>query len=164
MAHSPAHFRARKKTKANQDKELRSFSDLWDDECMAAFEKLRGILIKDPVIAYPQFDLPFILEVDASSRGLGGVLMQKQNGRLVVISYASRTLRPHEKNEARMSSKRLEFCALKWCVVEKFREYLCWSHFIIYTDNNPLSYLKTCRLSSVETRWAAQLAQYSALI
>ena len=162
LSFSPSHLRAvRKKSKKGQTKESRPFSDLWGEDCLRAFEKLRGLLIKDPVLAYPQFDLPFILEVDASTQGLGGVLMQKQNGKLVVISYGSRTLRPHEKNDARMSSKRLEFCALRWCIVEKFREYLCWSHFIVYTDNNPLSFLKTCRLTPVETRWAAQLAQFS---
>ena len=163
MSFSPSQLNAAvKKGKPKAKKQPRLFSEVWDDDCLSAFNKLKGLLVKDPVLAYPNFDAPFILEVDAaSSKGLGGVLMQEQNGKLVVISYGSRSLRAHEKNEAKMSSKRLEFCALRWCVVEKFREYLCWSHFLVYTDNNPLSFLKTSKLSAVETRWAAQLAQFS---
>ena len=38
--------------------------------------------------------------------------------------------------------------ALKWAVTEKFRDYLLGSRFIVYTDNNPLSYLQTAKLGA----------------
>ena len=40
------------------------------------------------------------------------------------------------------SSMKLELLALKWAVTEKFRDYLLGAEFTVFTDNNPLSYLK----------------------
>ena len=69
--------------------------------------------------------------------GLGAVLFQQQDNGKVVIAYASRTLRPQERNMNNYSSMKL--LALKWAVTEKFRDYLLGSRFVVYTDNNPLS-------------------------
>ena len=45
---------------------------------------------------------------------------------------------------------KLEFLTLKWAVVEKFHEYLYWSTFDLYTDNNPLMYMiVTAKLDAV---------------
>uniref|UniRef100_A0A3B3SEI7 Gypsy retrotransposon integrase-like protein 1 n=1 Tax=Paramormyrops kingsleyae TaxID=1676925 RepID=A0A3B3SEI7_9TELE len=59
------------------------------------------------------------------------------------------------------SSMKLEFLALKWAMTEKFREYLLGHKCIVYTDNNPLSYLSTAKLGATEQRWAAQLAGFN---
>lgn len=56
---------------------------------------------------------------------------------------------------------KLELLALKWAITEKFRDYLLGSSFIVYTDNNPLSYLKTSKLAASELRWASELAQFN---
>ena len=77
--------------------------------------------MSSPVLAYANFDLPFILEVDASHDGLGAVLSQEQDGKVRPIAYASRSLHPAEKN---YSSMKLEFLAMKWAMTDKFREYL----------------------------------------
>ena len=58
------------------------------------------------------------------------------------------------------SSMKLESLALKWAVTEKFRDYLLGSTFIVFTDNNPMSYLQTSKLGATELRWAAQLASF----
>ena len=51
------------------------------------------------------------------------------------------------------SSMKLELLALKWAVTEKFREYLLESEFVVYTDNNPLTYLQSKnKLKAVEQR------------
>ena len=55
-------------------------------------------LTYSPVLAYADFTLPFELHTDASGRGLGAVLYQKQEGVSRVIAYASRGLRASEKN------------------------------------------------------------------
>ena len=47
---------------------------VWTEECQLAFEKIKKLLISAPVLAFPQFDRPFILETDASGIGLGAVL------------------------------------------------------------------------------------------
>ena len=50
-----------------------------------------------PVMAYPDFSLPFILHTDASEEDLGAILYQKQNGKMRVLGYASRTLNQAEQ-------------------------------------------------------------------
>ena len=65
-------------------------------------------------------------------------LSQDQSKGRVVIAYASRSLRPTEKNMDNYSSMKLELFALKWAVTEKFRDYLLGNKFKVYTDNNPL--------------------------
>ena len=56
---------------------------------------------------------------------------------------------------------KLELLALKWAVTEKFRDYLLGSKFVVFTDNNPLSYLQTAKLGATEMKWVSQLAQFN---
>ena len=55
---------------------------------------------------------------------------------------------------------KLEFLGLKWAMTEKFWEYLLGHKCVVYTDNNPLSYLLSAKLGATEHRWAAQLAAF----
>ena len=150
----------RKRKKATHC-DTRMFSEKWDSKCELAFQKLKECLTEAPVLGYPDFTSDFIVETDASFDGLGAVLSQDQEGKRVVIAYASRSLRPTEKNMNNYSSMKLELVALKWAVTEKFREYLIGRSFKVYTDNNPLSYLRTAKLGATEMRWCAQLAQFN---
>ncbi|PFX11422.1 Transposon Tf2-8 polyprotein [Stylophora pistillata] len=87
--------------------------------------------------------------------------LMPSDGQRKVIAYASRRLRPSEKNPRNYSSMKLELLALKWAVTEKFRTYLLGSKFEVFTDNNPLKYLQTTvKLGALEQRWAAQLALF----
>ncbi|XP_065325766.1 uncharacterized protein LOC135932296 [Pelmatolapia mariae] len=132
----------------------------WTAACAQSFEALKTKLTTAPVLAYADFSLPFILEVDASHGGLGAVLSQEQGGKVRPIAYASRGLRPTERNMLNYSSMKLEFLALKWAMTEKFREYLLGHKCIVYTDNNPLNHLSSAKLGATEQRWAAQLASF----
>lgn len=134
--------------------------ELWTDECEKSFSDLKARLVCAPVLAYANFSLPFILEVDASLSGLGAVLSQEQNGKVRPVAYASRSLTRSERNMPNYSSMKLEFLALKWAMTEKFREYLLGQKCIVWTDNNPLSHLATAKLGAVEQRWASELAAF----
>ena len=136
------------------------FVHRWSAECQEYFEELKKQLTSGRVLAYPDFSRPFVVEVDASYQGLGAVLSQDLEEGLRVISYASRSLKPTERNMENYNSMKLEFLALKWAVTEKFRDYLLGSTFIVFTDNNPLSYLQTSELGATELRCAAQLASF----
>ncbi len=64
----------------------------WTEQCDAAFTALKQKLVTAPVLAYPRVEDTFLLDTDASDRGIGAVLSQCQNGVERVIAYGSRTL------------------------------------------------------------------------
>ena len=107
-----------------------------------------------PVLVFPDFDKPFLLETDASKEGLGAVLSQKQSdGRYHPVAFGSCSPTLLEKNYH--SSK------LKWSVMEHFKEYLAYSPFVVRTDNNPLTYvLMTPNLDATGHRWVSALASF----
>ncbi|KAL7873914.1 hypothetical protein SRHO_G00048840 [Serrasalmus rhombeus] len=138
-----------------------SLAASWDEVCEQAFQSLKEWLTSAPVLAYADFSEPFVVEVDASHGGLGAVLSQEHDGKVRPIAFASRGLRPAERNMDNYSSMKLELLAVKWAVTEKFREYLLGNKFTILTDNNPLSHLQTAKLGATEQCWAAQLAAFN---
>nr|GFB89513.1 retrotransposon protein, putative, Ty3-gypsy subclass [Tanacetum cinerariifolium] len=66
----------------------------WGDKQEAVFQLLKQKLYSAPILALPEGSKDFIVYCDASNKGLGAVLMQREK----VISYASRQLKVHEKN------------------------------------------------------------------
>ena len=87
-------------------------------------------------MAYPKFERPFVLHIDASSEGLEEVLYYEQGNKSRVVGYGCGTLTPMERN-CHLNSGKLKFLALKWAITHKFRDYLFYSpFFIIFTVNN----------------------------
>ena len=133
----------------------------WTNEAEQAFQQLKERLSSTPVLTYPKFGQEFVLEVDASLKGLGACLSQPdENGHLHPIAYASRSLRGAERRYPDFSSFKIELLALKWAVVEKFKGYLMGAKCTVFTDNNPLAHLQTAQLGATEQRWVAQLAPF----
>ena len=133
----------------------------WTEECETGFTNLKQALISAPILAYPDYSKAFILETDASLKGLGTVLSQRGDERAVrVIAYVSRSLRPGEKSMRDYSSAKIKLLALKWSVCEKFKDYLLGSKFTVYMDNNPLVYVRTSKLGAAQIRWLSELALY----
>lgn len=133
----------------------------WGETEQASFEATKRALTSPPVLGFPDFEKPFVLEVDACAVSLGAVLLQHDElVRLHPIAFASRQLRKAEKAYAGMSSYKLELLGLKWAISEKFRQYLQWNHFDVYTDNNPLTHILSAKLGATETNWLAQLSQF----
>lgn len=65
----------------------------WTEQRQAALIDLIACLVQPPVMAYPQFDKPFLLHVDAYGDGPRAIFYQEdQDKRLRVVAYASRTL------------------------------------------------------------------------
>ena len=112
-----------------QDREF-----IWDKEQQKAFETLKQHLTKDPILVYPDFNQEFYLATDASSTGLGAVLMQKRKCRMRVISYASRVLNDTEK---RYSTTERECLALFWGL-KKYKHLILGYKVNILTDHKPL--------------------------
>ena len=134
-------------------------------EAHEAFDHLKAACLQAPILSFPDFNKPFLLETDASGRGLGAVLSQKQaDGWYHPIAYASRVM---NETEQRYHSNKQEFLALKWAVTEQFHEYLSpyWKNrneFVVCTDNNPLTYIfSSANLDAAGQRWVAHLASYN---
>jgi len=49
----------------------------WEEACDEAFETLKGILVKAPMLKLPDFDKDFEIHSDASDFAIGGVLVQE---------------------------------------------------------------------------------------
>ena len=131
----------------------------WEAPQQQAFDTVIEKLSNPPVLAYADYKLPFKIHTDASCSGLGAVLYQCQDGLDRVIAYASRSLKPSERN---YPAHKLEFLALKWAVTDKFHDYLYGAQFEVVTDNNPLTYvLSTAKLDATGHRWVAALANYN---
>ena len=74
---------------------------------------------------------------DQSLKGLGAVLSQKGEDREIhIIAYASCSMRD-------CSSTKIKLMALKWSVCDKFKDYLLGSKFTVFTDYNPLCFIKS---------------------
>ena len=134
-------------------------------EAWEAFEHLKAACLQAPILAFPDFNKPFLLETDASGRGLGAVLSQKQaDGRYHPIAYASHVM---NETEQRYHSNKQEFLALKWAVTEQFHEYLSpygknRNEFVVRTDNNLLTYIfSSTNLDAAGQWWVARLASYN---
>ena len=91
--------------------------------------------MSSPVLAFADYMKDFLLKTDASKEELGVVLSQKQADRHYhPVAYGSQALTAHEK---KYHSTKLEFLALKWAIMEHFKEYLLYQPFLVKTDNNP---------------------------
>ena len=109
----------------------------WTTECQEAFELLKSHLINSPILAHPDFTVPFILDTDASDQAIGAVLSQNIGGRQCVIAYASRTL---TKCERRYCVTRKELLAVVH-FVKHFKHYLYGKEFLIRSDHGSLRWL-----------------------
>ena len=149
--------------KGNKPKtKLKKAPFTWLEQQQHAFETLREKLISPPILAYADYRKPFKVHTDASTTGIGAVLYQIHDGAERVVAYASRSLKPSERN---YPAHKLEFLALKWAVTEKFHDYLYGATFEVVTDNNPLTYVfSTAKLDATGQRWLAELSNYNCSI
>lgn len=131
---------------------------LYTNECQTSFESLKKALIKIPVLAYPDFDQPFIITVDASNYAVGAVLSQMIDGHDRPISYAFKQFQKAELNK-HITEK--ELLAIHWAI-KYFRPYVYLTHFIVKSDHRPLVYLfSMADPSSKLTRIRLDLAEYN---
>ncbi len=128
-----------------------------------AFLKLKQLLVSTPILAYPQLNRPFLLATDASTGdannpgGLGAVLSQiHDDGIERVVAYASRSLKPHEKN---YSAFLLELAAASWGI-DHFDVYLKGKTFTLITDHKPLVALNNTHKKTLN-RLQEQMNEYS---
>lgn len=130
---------------------------VWSKEADAAFIQIKNMLVTAPVLASPNFELPFVIATDASDLGLGAVLSQFIDGQEHVIAYASRGLSRTERN---YSVTERELLAIIFAL-EKFRPYVEGAKFKIITDHYSLLWINRIKEPSGRlARWAVKLQQF----
>ena len=112
-----------------------------------------------PVLALPDFNRPFRLTTDASTKGIAYILSQcDEQGKEHVISYGGRGIRD---SESRWAITRIEELAL----VEAVHEYSCYlqnQRFEVLTDHISLTFLRIMKISGNNrlARWALYLQPF----
>ncbi|GJT61165.1 putative reverse transcriptase domain-containing protein [Tanacetum coccineum] len=125
----------------------------WGDKQEAAFQLLKQKLCSAPILALPEGSEDFIAYCDASKKGLGAVLMQREK----VISYASRQLKIHEKN---YTTHDLELGAVVFAL-KIWRHYLYGTKCTVFTDHKSLQHiLDQKELNMRQRRWLELLSDY----
>ena len=111
--------------------------------------------MESPLLVFPDFSKDFQLETDASEKGLGAVLAQKQDdGSMKPIAFASRTLQAHERN---YGVTEMEALGVAWAV-QQFCHYLYGHKCMVFTDHEALrSLLNTPHPSGKLARWGLAL-------
>ena len=118
----------------------------WSEKCQVSFDKLKAFLTEAPVLTKPTYGKEYVIFSDASLNGLGCVLMQEGK----VVAYASRQLKPHEKN---YHTHDLELATIVFAL-KIWRHYLYREKCFIYTDHKSLKYLSSqLELNLRQCRW-----------
>ncbi|KAL1116779.1 hypothetical protein AAG570_005251 [Ranatra chinensis] len=129
--------------------------------CERAFVQLKEHLVSAPVQTCPDFDRPFIVQTDASGKGIGAILSQELPDGERVVAYASRALSKAEMNYSITEQECLEVI---WAV-EKFRPYLEGTEFTVITDHTALKWLNGLKDPVGRlARWALWLQQHPFMV
>lgn len=134
----------------------------WNDKAESAFTEIKERLITAPILANPDFTLPFAIHCDASDIAIAGVLTQTRDGTENPIAYFSQKLSPTQQRYCATEKEGL--AVLK--SVEKFRCYVERTKFTVYTDASALAYIikSSWRTSSRLCRWSIELQGHDMLI
>ncbi|GJV92072.1 putative reverse transcriptase domain-containing protein [Tanacetum coccineum] len=130
---------------------------VWGDDEEEAFQTLKLKLCSAPILSLPEGNEDFVVYCDASLKGFGAVLMQREK----VIAYASRQLR---KNEENYTTHDLELGAVVFAL-RLWRHYLYGTKCTVYTDHKSLQYiLDQKELNMRQRRWIELLSDYDCVI
>ncbi|GJW59513.1 putative reverse transcriptase domain-containing protein [Tanacetum coccineum] len=130
---------------------------VWGDDEEEAFQTLKLKLCSALILSLPEGSKDFVVYCDASLKGFGAVLMQREK----VIAYASRQLR---KNEENYMTHDLELGALVFAL-RLWRHYLYGTKCTVYTNHKSLQYiLDQKELNMRQRRWFELLSDYDCVI
>lgn len=131
----------------------------WTDECMNAFTTLRDKLTEAPVLCVFDPKRETELHTDASSRGFGAVLLQKQvDSKFHPVAYFSKVT---SDVESRYHSYELETLAIVYAL-ERFRTFLDGIPFVVVTDCNSLVLAVQKKMINPRiARWTLSFANFN---
>ena len=133
----------------------------WTKEYEQAFQKLKTAIMNALTLSYPSSNHTFILDTDASNDCIGAELSQVQNGKIHIISFASKVLSPAQR---KYCTTRKELLAVI-TFTRQFRHFLLGKNFIVRTDHNSLVWLMNFKnINGQLARWLEELSQYEMTI
>ncbi|KAA0063770.1 Transposon Tf2-6 polyprotein [Cucumis melo var. makuwa] len=125
----------------------------WDNEAEIAFENLKTTMTTLPVLALPDWNLPFTIETDASGSGLGAVLSQERHP----IAFFSQKLSQRAQGKS-ICERELMAVVLS---IQKWRHYLLGRKFTIISDQKALKFLLEQREVQPQfQKWLTKLLGY----
>nr|GFA10846.1 putative reverse transcriptase domain-containing protein [Tanacetum cinerariifolium] len=125
----------------------------WGEKKENAFQLIKQRLCSAPILALPKGSEDFMVYCDASNKGLGAVLMQREK----MIAYASRKLKVHEKN---YTTHDLELGSVVFAL-KIYRHYLYGTKCIVFIDHKSLQHiLDQKELNMRQRRWIELLSDY----
>ncbi len=128
-----------------------------DSDVRRSFNRLKKALAKQPVLAYPRLNVPFVLQVDASDYGMGGVLTQYYDNSEHPIAYFSKKFSDSERKYAIMERE----CLAMVESIKHFRAYLYGQKFVVMTDHKPLEHIDSFKNHNGRVaRWRMTLSDY----
>ncbi|KAK3517667.1 hypothetical protein QTP70_015162 [Hemibagrus guttatus] len=134
----------------------------WTDLARSAFQRLKNCFTTAPILRHPDPDLPFMVEVDASSSGLGAVLSQRHGkpGKIHPCAFYSRKLTSAEVNYDVGNRESLTIKA----ALEEWRHWLEGARhpLKVLTDHRNLEYLRGAKqLNPRQARWAIFFTRFA---
>lgn len=124
-----------------------------------SFKHLKEALSSSEVLAFPDFEKPFVLTTDASNHAIGAVLSQGEIGKDRPITFISRSLNKTEENYA---TNEKELLAIVWAL-DNLRNYLYGAKKIkILTDHQPLTFALSNKNNNAKLkRWKSRIEEYN---
>ena len=140
-------------------KDVKFNREAWTQECEDAFQYVKTVLSKRPILVFPDFTKTFYVMTDASLVGIGGRLVQFEGENVQVIEYWSRTLNAAERN---YSAGKREALAVTQAIL-RWKYYLQSQPFEVMTDHKPLLAFHKAGSSgdSYLLRWRLKLSPFT---
>lgn len=129
----------------------------WTPTVEAAFSALKQALATVPVLALPNYTVPFVIESDASGSGLGAVLIQDSHP----IAFFSRLLGPRAQRKSIYERvlMAIVFAILRW------KHYLMGNRFLVKTDQSSLKFIHGQREVGAEyQKWLLKIMAFDFVI
>ena len=130
----------------------------WTPDCQTAFEEIKARMTAAPILQPPNPDAPYVIEVDSSDYGVGGVLLQKgDDGLLHPLAFESKKLSSAERSYPAQERELL-------AILHALRTWRCFvdgRNYQVFSDHHPLKYFRAkAKPTPRLTRWIAELELY----
>ena len=129
----------------------------WGPNQQHAFDQIKHSLVNEPLLQFPNSELPFIIQVDASDYGIGAVLMQNSGDGDKPVAFMSQKLNHQQRNWNTTEKE----CFAVISAIKKWNYYVTGRDFIVRTDHHPLCWLNRNHNNNPKlNRWRMLLQDY----